>query len=73
MIPAGPTTIQPFVAELLSVNSHAVNASDLKTAAAIAAAIAVSKGDRVLGVYSQTEYEELVQARLKGTAYHGKA
>ena len=58
--------LQPYVVEFRKVSSQTVVAADIKTAAAIAAAIACAHGALVHAVYSKDEYDQILQEREKG-------
>ena len=63
--------MEPFMVEFVSVHRQTIAASDLKAAAAVAAAIAATQGYKVHGVYTSGTYAQIQQERERGKT-HGK-
>jgi hypothetical protein len=61
-----------FYAEFAAPHSQPIAAADIKTAAAVAAAMGKSHGWKLLGVYAEATYDELVLERERGKSL-GKA
>jgi hypothetical protein len=55
-----------FVAELAAVHTQIVPAENIEIAAAVAQAVAAASGFKVIGIYSETVWQELQAEKVKG-------